>query len=379
LAGKRQFTPLKDRSVWCVLGLAFDVVSLDDATLATVQAVNEHRRCFLTTPNLNFVVQAQFDDAFFDSVINSDLVVADGMPIVWVARLLGIPITQRVAGSTLFDELSKQQDRVDKIKVFFFGGQEGVAELAHQTLNETSQGMVSCGFLDPGFVSIDDMSSADIINKINAAEPDFLVVALGAKKGQAWIQKNRHQLNASVISHLGAVINFVAGSVERSPLVWQRLGLEWLWRIRQEPALWQRYFFDGLGFLRLLMLKVLPLALYDRWLKRSDAFKAELHISPAQAKNGQTTIRLSGSVHHAVMENVKRTLSEVVLSKSDVVIDCSELSYIDGAFIGTLLLFQRDLNNNGSQLILSAVSKRIYRILSLNNVLSRFTFSTVIK
>ena len=370
---KRQFIPLKDRTVWCVLGLAFDVVSLDDTTLAIVTEINEHRRCFLTTPNLNFVVQAQFDDAFFDSVINSDLVVADGMPIVWVARLLGIPITQRVAGSTLFDELSKHEERESKMKVFFFGGQAGVAELAHQKMNETSQGMMSCGFLDPGFVSVDEMSSSDIINKLNAADPDFLVVALGAKKGQAWLQKNRHQLNASVISHLGAVINFVAGSVERSPLVWQRLGMEWLWRIRQEPALWKRYFFDGLSFLGLLTFKVLPLALYDRWLKRSDAFKVPLNINQTQSEKGLTTISLSGSVHHTVMTSAKRSLCELASSESDVVIDCSKLSYIDGAFIGTLLLFQRYLNAGGYQLHLSNVSAKIRRILRLNNVLTRFT------
>jgi len=373
LVEKRQFIPLKDRTVWCVLGLAFDVVSLDDTTLAIVTEINEHRRCFLTTPNLNFVVQAQFDDAFFDSVINSDLVVADGMPIVWVARLLGIPITQRVAGSTLFDELSKHEERESKMKVFFFGGQAGVAELAHQKMNETSQGMMSCGFLDPGFVSVDEMSSSDIINKLNAADPDFLVVALGAKKGQAWLQKNRHQLNASVISHLGAVINFVAGSVERSPLVWQRLGMEWLWRIRQEPALWKRYFFDGLSFLGLLTFKVLPLALYDRWLKRSDAFKVPLNINQTQSEKGLTTISLSGSVHHTVMTSAKRSLCELASSESDVVIDCSKLSYIDGAFIGTLLLFQRYLNAGGYQLHLSNVSAKIRRILRLNNVLTRFT------
>ena len=370
-----KYNELLVRDVVCILGLPFDRVTLSSAVDKVKLAIEIREVCFLSTPNLNFAIAAQSDAVFFQSVVDSDLSVADGMPLIWVAKLLGIPLTDRVAGSTLFEQLSKQEGRPDKINVFFWGGQAGVAELAHQKLNTTPSAMVSCGFYDPGFVSVDEMSSSELIDKINASYPDFLVVALGAKKGQAWIQKNRHQLTVPVISHLGAVINFVAGSVDRAPVIWQRCGLEWLWRIRQEPALWQRYFFDGLGFLRLLTFKVLPLALYDRWLKRSDVFKSVLNISQVQSENAPTTIHLSGSVHQAVMGSVKRILSEVASTESDLVIDCSELSYIDGAFIATLLLFQRCLNERGYQLTLRHVPNRINRILRLNNVLIRFTFS----
>ncbi len=366
--------PIVDRNVWCVLGLPFDCVSIDDAVNRVNAAISLKELCFLSTPNLNFAIAAQSDPAFFQSVVDSELSVADGMPLIWVAKLLGLPFTERVAGSTLFEQLSKQQDRKCKIKVFFFGGQAGVAELAHQKLNETSSAMVSCGFYDPGFVSVDVMSSPDIINKLNLAQPDFLVVALGAQKGQAWIQKNRHQLNVSVISHLGAVINFVAGSVDRAPIIWQRFGLEWLWRIRQEPTLWKRYFFDGLAFLKLILFKVLPLAIYDRWLKRSEAFSVPANISPIKPENSRILIRLSGSVHHAALDPVKQALSELVFMKSDVSMDCSELTYIDSAFIGTLLLCQRYLNEDGYRLNLCHVPKRIKRILKLNNVITRFTF-----
>jgi N-acetylglucosaminyldiphosphoundecaprenol N-acetyl-beta-D-mannosaminyltransferase len=362
------------RDVVCILGLPFDRVTLSSAINKVMLAI-EIRQCyFLSTPNLNFAIAAQSDSVFFQSVVDSDLSVADGMPLIWVAKLLGLPFTERVAGSTLFEELSKQQDRKDKIKVFFFGGQAGIAELAHQKLNETSSAMVSCGFYAPGFVSVEEMSSPEAIDQINATSPDFLVIALGAKKGQAWIQKNRHQLNTSVISHLGAVINFVAGSVERAPSLWQRSGLEWLWRIRQEPTLWKRYFFDGLAFLKLILFNVLPLALYDRWLKRSDDFNTATNISSIQTENGRIVIRLTGRVHHAVLEPVKQALSEIFLMKSDVSMDCSELTYIDSAFIGTLLLFQRYLNESGYRLILCRVPTRIKRILKLNNVITRLIF-----
>ena len=113
--------------------------------------------------------------------------------------------------------------------------------------------------------TVESMSDKAIIDQINAAEPDFLVVALGAKKGQQWIMKNREQLNVSVISHLGAVVNFVGDNVQRAPLRWQKMGLEWVWRILQEPLLWKRYLVDGLWFLRLMITRVFPWPLTKKY------------------------------------------------------------------------------------------------------------------
>ena len=362
-----------EKEVYSILGLPFDALTQQQAIDAVIFAIEHKQRCFLTTPNLNFLITAQQDDAFYQSVIDSDLNIADGMPIVWIAKLLGIPIKERVAGSDLFAGLSKLKGRDKKISVFFFGGQEGIAARASTQLNASSEGMISCGFHDPGFVSVDEMSSEQVIEKINQANPDFLVVALGAKKGQDWIQKNRHQLNVPIISHLGAVINFVAGHVERAPLFWQRSGFEWLWRIKQEPDLWKRYFFDGLAFVRLLTCKVLPLAIYDRYLKCHVCFEGSLEISLSPAST--QIIVLEGSAHHDKLGVVKAFFEDTLKAKDgDIILDCSQLSYIDGAFIGLLLVFQRFLKDQGQQLFLQNVSKRVMRILCFNNVLNRFQF-----
>ncbi|OQK17045.1 hypothetical protein AU255_03870 [Methyloprofundus sedimenti] len=358
------------RNVWSILGLPFDLVNLAEAVVVTQSAVDNAQRCFLTTPNLNFLIAAQSDQAFFQSVVDSDLSIADGMPIVWVAKLLGIPIAERVAGSDLFAHLSKLQGREKKISVFFFGGQAGIAERASQAINANSVAMSCCGFYDPGFVSVDKMSSPEIIELINQANPDFLVVALGAGKGQSWIQKKRLALNAPVISHLGAVINFVAGHVERAPVFWQRLGVEWLWRIKQEPDLWQRYFFDGLAFLKLLLCKVLPLAVYDGYLKRTSDFNEPASIA---YDAGAQVIHLMGSVKFAELQAIKAFLKAVLEGENgDVVLACGQLTYIDGAFIGSLLLFQRHLNEQDRQLYLLGLTKRVSYLMNLNNVLNRF-------
>jgi N-acetylglucosaminyldiphosphoundecaprenol N-acetyl-beta-D-mannosaminyltransferase len=363
---------LISREVWCVLGLPFDAVDLDQATVQLNQAVDEQERCFLSTPNLNFVIAALGDGHFFQSVLDSDLSVADGMPIIWVAKLLGIPLKERVAGSTLFNTLSTRS-RQKKMKVFFFGGQEGVAEEAHRALNLSSKGMKSCGFYDPGFVSVEKMSTVNIIDEINVTEPDFVVVALGAKKGQEWLQRNKTVLNAPVISHLGAVINFVAGSVERAPEFWQKTGLEWLWRIKQEPGLWKRYFFDGLTFLRLVICQVIPLAFHNKFAKHRPYYNALPTV--VVSGGGKTILKLSGSFRHGGLEDLKARLSSVLDDfNEDVVMGCVNLEYIDSACIATLLLFQEELKRRNRRLSFGEIPRRIKVILKLNHVSGRFSY-----
>jgi N-acetylglucosaminyldiphosphoundecaprenol N-acetyl-beta-D-mannosaminyltransferase len=361
-----------NRDVYCILGLPFDVVNLNEAVSIVNTGVGSRTACFLSTPNLNFIIAAMSDDAFFQSVLESDLSVADGMPIIWVAKLLGIPLKERVAGSTLFNALSTTT-REQKIKVFFFGGQAGIAELAHKRLNRSSLGMTCCGFYDPGFVSVDEMSSTETIDCINQSEPDFVVVALGAKKGQEWIQRNQKSLSASVISHLGAVINFVAGSVDRAPEFWQKAGLEWLWRIKQEPNLWRRYFFDGLGLMKLLIIYVFPLALHN-WIAKKMSYYS---MQPKIVIDNQdtTVLTLSGSFRHEVLVGLKARLGLVLGDyNKDVVINCVNLEYVDSACIATLLLFQSELNKKQRELSLEQVPRRIKLVMKFNHVFKRFSY-----
>ena len=105
------------------------------------------------------------------------------------------------------------------------------------------------------------LSEDHYIDQINASNADFLVAALGAKKGQVWLLRNHFRLRVPIRAHLGATINFQAGAVRRAPRMLQQLGLEWLWRIKEEPALFGRYWYDGIALLRLLFTQVLPLAI----------------------------------------------------------------------------------------------------------------------
>ena len=234
------------------------VLSRIDVAAAT------RRPLFISAPNLNYLINVQSDLDFRESLLQSDLCPADGMPIVWIARLVGVPLKHRVAGSDLFDALKARHNVANPLKVFFFGAPEGIAAAACRALNAQPSGVCCVGSHYPGFGSLEDMSRKDLIHKINSSNADFLVVALGGKKGQSWLQRNQYRLSIPVRAHLGAVINFQAGTVRRAPPFMRKLGLEWLWRIKEEPYLWRRYWNDGWVLLRLLFTRVLPLIVWTQ-------------------------------------------------------------------------------------------------------------------
>lgn len=358
-----------NRSCWSLLGLPFDQVDSGQALDIIDEAIKTKRRCFLSTPNLNFIIQSKRDEVFYQSVIYSDLVVADGMPVVWTAKLLGIPLQGRVAGSSLFEALQKNR-RDTPISVFFFGGQGDAAERAAARLNSHSVGMMACGALNPGKGSVESMSTTEIIEQINAAQPDFLVVALGAKKGQQWIMQNRDRLNATVISHLGAVVNFVGETIQRAPLRWQKLGLEWLWRITQEPLLWKRYALDGFSFISLLLTKVFPLAIYQKILRKHSAKGVEIKMVHDQpGSNVELVISGSATVSNSsLLKSASRKIVDQLPSSPSISVNCTNLDYIDSSALGTLMLLKATVLRQGGAFGLFGASPRIVRLMKLHGV-----------
>lgn len=349
---------LQSIPVYCLLGLPINRISKAHTVDVLWNAVRNRHKLVLTTPNLNFVVNCRKNIDFLNSVLQSDLNVADGMPLIWIARLLGISINERVAGSSVFEHIKNHcpPDRGPPMRVFFFGGEPGVARQAHENINSNSKGMVSVGYIDPGFVSVDEMSSQQFIEQINASRADFIVVALGAEKGQAWIQKNRESLSASVISHLGAVINFSAGSLKRAPLWMQKSGLEWLWRIMEEPKLWRRYFSDGLSLSRLMVCEVVPLFLHQN-------LHSLLNGKPSQ---DCAAVKFEGT--KAVIFPAPQNLAVVISSLDDftdeVFIDWSMARFIDAATLGLLLKFIGRRSFLGRKTVSLNVSRQLRRQLN---------------
>ncbi len=353
------------RNVWCILGLPFDTITITQAVAEIVTAVETRTPYYLSTPNTNFLCAAHRDFAFRESIINSDLSVADGFPIVVVAKLLGIPMPERIGGSNLTEYLyNRKTDR--PLRVFFLGGEDGVGELASQKINQQPSGMIAVGHYAPGFGNLEEMSTPNIINAINSQDVDFLLISLGAKKGQAWIEKNRHQVKATVIGYLGAVINFFAGTVKRAPDLIQSSGLEWLWRIYQEPSLWRRYYDDGIYFLGLMLQNVLPYWLWLTFKRPKTADILTVKVSKDAGKLMQ--IKLTGDCTNFTLLPLREIFIKAAKNKCPVVIDLSDVQTIDGAFLGLCLVLHKHLKTSGYNLKLTNANKDVSQIMKWQKV-----------
>ena len=340
------------RDVVCVLGLPFDAIDMAQAEAAVRRAIRERTRCFFSTPNLNFAVGCQGDAAFRNSVLQSDLSLADGWPVLMAARLLGSPLPERVTGSGLFERLCKASKNAhgnasrEPVSVYFFGGPKGAAQSACARLNASAANVRCAGFDAPGFGSLDAMSSGSHLDALNAADADFVVVALGAKKGQAWIQRNLQRIKAPVVAHLGAVVNFAAGTVRRAPAWAQWLGLEWLWRVKEEPALWRRYATDGVALIRLLITRVLPLAVYLRMHAPSRQALADARVTVVHGPQ-QGVLRIEGAWTRANLQPMRELLQLHVAQHRPLALDLSAVTCLDGAAIGLLTLLYGWQNKSG--------------------------------
>jgi len=347
------------RDVYGVLGIPVDAVDLPAVVQRIGQAVVRDTPFLMSTPNLNFLVSSQTDPEFRESLLRSDLCPVDGVPIVWISRLIGIPIRERVAGSDIFDCLKARKEH--PATVFLFGGPEGVAETASRVLNATASGVVCVGALYPGYCSIEEMSSDSIIDSINTSGARFLVASLGAQKGQAWLLHNHHRLKIPVRSHLGAAINFQAGLLRRAPLFVRKFGLEWLWRIKQEPYLWRRYFEDGKVLINLMLTSVLPLALERTW-RRIRGTTGELWVSA----RGEGGISLAGMATGNNVASAILGFRDALAKSSQLTVDVSELRLIDARFFGLLLMVRKHLHEQGGRLEFAGISPRMERVFRLN-------------
>jgi len=343
------------RDVYCILGIPVDAIGMLAVLRRIREAASRRTRFLVSTPNLNFLVTSQSNRGFRESLILSDLCTADGMPIVWIARLIGIPIKSRTTGADILDALKAEISPAHSLKIFLFGGPEGAAEQAARTLNSRAGGLRCVGWSNPGFCSAEEMSRDDIIEQINASGADLLVASLSSQKGQSWLQRNHLRLKIPVRTHLGAVLNFQAGTIKRAPPIFQRFGFEWLWRVKEEPYLWRRYWNDGWVMLRLMLTRALPFALCT-WLMRRSFERGEVLTVTQIHDSDMITLGLSGP---ADAEHVARAIPAfrtAVASEKQVVLDFSNVSAIDARFLGLLMMLGKQLEARGRVSTFAGVS-----------------------
>jgi N-acetylglucosaminyldiphosphoundecaprenol N-acetyl-beta-D-mannosaminyltransferase len=239
-------------------GVEFDNVTMDETVARIVSMARQTGRPRLVcTGNLDHMVTLQSDPEFVRAYEAADLVLADGMPIVWVSRLCqGGPLRERVAGSDLFWELAKVSAD-EGLRLFFLGGSPGSAERAAEAARLRYPGIRISGIYCPPFETFGaEEEQASIRETIRRADPHILLVALGAPKQEKWVLATRDAIRVPVSIGVGGSFEMAGGVIRRAPVWMQKSGLEWVHRLLQEPGrMWNRYVRRNLPFFfRLLVL-----------------------------------------------------------------------------------------------------------------------------
>jgi N-acetylglucosaminyldiphosphoundecaprenol N-acetyl-beta-D-mannosaminyltransferase len=236
-------------------GALIDQIDFEGAMERIRGFLDDGRAHQITTVNLDFLSIAERDPHFRDTINRADLAVADGMPLVWASRLTDSPLPQRIAGVDLVDaccEIAAERGA----GVFLLGAGPGVAEIAAQRLKDLYPGLLIAGTYSPPFGELSPLDNERMVEMIRTVRPEFLFVAFGAPRQDLWIRAHLEQLGVPVTMGVGCVLDLLAGNVNRAPMWMQRSGLEWVFRLSQEPRrLWRRYLVNDIPTLGRLVLQ----------------------------------------------------------------------------------------------------------------------------
>jgi N-acetylglucosaminyldiphosphoundecaprenol N-acetyl-beta-D-mannosaminyltransferase len=241
-----------------LMGLELDALTERQVLDRIFASLDWGRGGWVITCNLEILRQHAADPALRPLFAEADLVVADGMPLVWASRVARDPVPERVAGSDLIFPLCGMA-ALGRRSVFFLGGNPGTADAAARVLSRRYPGLEVAGTMCPpwGFER-EPARIQEIRGRLREAKPDLVLVCLGAPKQEHLIRLLRHDLPGAWFFGLGISFGFVSGEVRRAPLHLQNLGLEWLHRMAQEPErLVRRYVVDGIPFAARLALHAL--------------------------------------------------------------------------------------------------------------------------
>ncbi len=233
-----------------LFGVPIDNLDMSGVLDALEALIMSGRPSLIVTPNVQHIDLLSRDPEFRTAYQGASLVVADGIPLVWASILLRRRLQARVAGSEILPAFSPVAARKG-YRLFLLGAGPGVAARASDLLTERNPGLIVCGTYSPPFGFEHDASENEkILGLIKENRPDALFLGLGTPKSEKWAWRHLEALGVPAVLCIGAGLDFVAGSRKRAPRWMQPLGLEWFYRLIQEPGrLWKRYLVGNVRFL----------------------------------------------------------------------------------------------------------------------------------
>lgn len=214
-----------------ILGVGVDTFDMDGAVEFLTDALSKDGLTKVYTPNSEILLHAYKNEDYANVLNRAELVTADGIGVVYASKILGSSLPERVSGFDLANELLRVSAPSEKT-LYLFGGKPGVAEKAAEKITSLYSGIEIVGVADGYF---DTEKEAKILSDINKKSPDILFVCLGFPKQERWIDAHS-DINAKIAMGLGGSLDVFAGTVKRAPKIYQKLGIEWLYRLIKQPS-----------------------------------------------------------------------------------------------------------------------------------------------
>ena len=229
-------------------------VNMEETIDFIEEMIEKRKKSYIVAINVDVVVKIENDSYLKHIVEEADMVLVDGQPLVWVSKLYKRPVKAKISGSDLVPELCKKKKKKG-YSVFIIGGMDGIAKKAKLNLEEKYRGIRVVGTYAPPFGFEKNCNELKKINEvISASKPDIIIGCFGCPKQEKWIYENYKKYDATVSICAGATVDFLAGNVKRAPKWMSNHGLEWIYRIIQDPKrLIKRYLIDDIKIFGLIM------------------------------------------------------------------------------------------------------------------------------
>jgi len=356
--------PASDRSYYAnppiaILGVPFDNVTTAETIEAIERMVASRQPHYLVTANVDFLVQAQEDVELRRILFDAHLVLCDGTPLLWASKLLGNPLLERVAGADLVPLLLRAAAE-KAYRVFLLGATPDSVARAVENLKKLHPSLVIAGFYSPPFNKLLEMDHDEIQRRILEVKPDLLFVSFGCPKQEKWIAMHYRSLGVPVSAGVGATIDFLAGMVKRAPTWMQRTGLEWVYRLAQEPRrLFKRYAKDLWVFGWKIFAQLWQLQL------RSGKVERPQMSAPVRAEQNWQWINLPERLDLAAVRDDALLVDQVLADGRHCLLEMDKVKFIDSTGVGLLIRLQKKVRATNRQLVLLAPSPAVQRALSL--------------